>query len=129
MHIQCHNYYSKYSFTLPDYISSLNYSNGRKGLVSRLVLKSRKSSQAMQLRPCLHKHIFDLKRSCLDTFLPLVYTETSKNEYVPKTHFNVNTHKNTFTKFNTLAHLCINGTETLVVFVGWAFICHKNISV
>ena len=79
------------------------------------------------LRPCLQKHIFDFKHNCLDMFLPLVYTETSKNEYVPKMHFKVNTHRNTFT--NTLVHLCINGTETLVVFVGWAFICHKNVSV
>ena len=39
------------------------------------------------LRPCLHKLIFDLKRSCLDTFLPFVYTETPKNEYVPKNAF------------------------------------------
>ena len=42
-----------------------------------------------------------------------------------KTHFKVNIHRNTFT--NTLVCLCINGTETLVVFVGWAFICHKSI--
>ena len=37
-----------------------------------------------KFRPCLHKHVFDLKRSCLNTFLPFVYTETSKNEYVHK---------------------------------------------
>ena len=41
-------------------------------------------------RPCLHKHIFDynvfdLKRSCLDTFLPFVYTETYT--YVHKNAF------------------------------------------
>ena len=44
------------------------------------------------LRPYLHKHVFDLK-CCLDIFLPFVYTETSKNEYVHKTHFKVNTHR------------------------------------
>ena len=73
-------------------------------------------------KPCLHKHVFDLKRNCLDTFLPFVYTETSKNEYV---HFKVSTHRKAFT--NTLVRLCINGTEALVVFMGWAFICHKNV--
>ena len=30
---------------------------------------------------------FDLKHSCLDTFLPFVYTETSKNVYVHKNIF------------------------------------------
>ena len=68
---------------------------------------------------------FDLKCSCLDTFLPFVDTETSKNECVHKTHFKMSTHRNAFT--NTLVHLCINSTELLVVFVGWTFICHKNI--
>ena len=42
-----------------------------------------------------------------------------------KMHFKVNTHRNAFT--NTLVRLCINGTETLVVIVGWEFICHKNV--
>ena len=42
-----------------------------------------------------------------------------------KMHFKVNTHRNTFT--NTLVHLCINSTEMLVIFVGWAIICHKNV--
>ena len=40
-------------------------------------------------------------------------------------YFKVNTHRNAFT--NILVRLCINSTETLVVFVRWAFICHKNI--
>ena len=105
----------------------------------------------LRIRSCLHKHVFDLKHSYLDTFLAFVYTETSKNEYVHKMHFKVNTHRNTFT--NTLVRLyingtetlvvlwdghlrtchknvqclCINSTETLVIFVGWAFICHKNV--
>ena len=41
-------------------------------------------SSNSRFRPCLHKHVFDLKRNCLDTFLPFVYTETSKTNMYTK---------------------------------------------
>ena len=58
-------------------------------------------------------------------FLPFIYTETSKTNIYTKTHFKGNTQRNAF--INTLVRLCINGTEMLVVFMGWAFISHKNV--
>ena len=69
--------------------------------------------------PCLHKHVFDLKCNCLDTFYLLFTLKHPKTNMYTKTHFKVNTHINAFT--NTLVHLCINGTDTLMVFVEWEF--------
>ena len=46
------------------------------------------------LRPCLHKDVFDLKRSCLVMFYLFCTLKHPKMNMYTKMHFKMNTHTN-----------------------------------